>query len=243
MPIRLGILEADVLYDDLIEDYQSYGRIFHKFFDQVKANNSFEAEFEVNYYLIQEGQYPQSHDECDVYLITGSKTGVYDDVPWLPSLTQWLQQAYQQGSRLMGICFGHQILAHALGGNAEKSDKGWGVGVRKVAMQSFPLWIPDCPSDFKLIYSHQDQVTELPENAKCLAGDDFCPNAAFYIDNQVVGFQGHPEFTPEYTQRLLGRRQDAIGEPTFSDAMKSLDEATDEEMIGLWLLEFMAYID
>lgn len=237
----LGILQADQLYPDLVDDYQSYGHMFAASFEKLSQQDSLVEPIEIRFYQIQQGQYPQSFDECDGYLLTGSKSGVYDNQPWIAPLKQWLIGAYQAKVKLLGICFGHQMLAHSLGGLAAKSDKGWGVGVRTVQMQSYPTWLSDCPSEFSLIYSHKDQVQSLPPEARCLAGDDFCPNAAFYIEQQVLAIQGHPEFDAEFTRRLLGRRQDVIGQPTFDHAMQSLNKSNDSEMLIRCMMEFLRY--
>lgn len=230
--MKIGLLETDVLYDDLIPDYGSYGQMFERFFSSMDTSLTF------HYYQIQQGEFPADFSECDIYLITGSKAGVYETHDWLPPLINWVQQAYKAGSRLLGICFGHQLLAQALGGNVEKSEKGWGMGVRE---------LPVLPSDsstmlpgdhLRLIYSHQDQVQTLPDSAECILGDDFCPFAAFRINNQVLAFQGHPEFDEAYTRRLLSRRADVIGEPVFSRGMDSLNSETDSAATGQWILNF-----
>ncbi|ASP40529.1 hypothetical protein CHH28_18465 [Bacterioplanes sanyensis] len=231
--LRLGLLETDELYDDLIDDYRSYGWMFRRFFEALGAK------WQYRHYHIQQGQWPQQWDECDAWLITGSKSGVYDDAPWIPQLQQWIQQAYQQQQRLLGICFGHQILAHSLGGFAGQSQKGWGIGVHTTHIEHRPLWLNDDQAHIRLLYSHQDQVERLPREARRLAGSDFCPNAAFYIGDQVLGFQGHPEFTREYLQRLLPRRVDSIGAQTLQRSFNGLDQATDEERVGRWLISFI----
>lgn len=229
--IKLGILETDELYQDLLKDYQSYGRMFQHFFDSLGANIHY------RFYDIRNGELPQ-HKDCDAYLITGSKAGVYDELPWIAPLSQWIQQAHQSHEKISGICFGHQIIAHSLGGFAGKSDKGWGIGVHTTQINQHPGWLNDGLSHIRLIYSHQDQVERLPSNATRLASSDFCENAAFFIDQRILAFQGHPEFTPEYLSRLLPRRKINIGEPTYQQGMNTLDQPTDAERIGRWMLEF-----
>ena len=118
--IRLGLLETDELYPDLIADYHSYGHMFEQFFRSLDT----EQDWEFRYYRVTQGELPVSLDECDVFLITGSKTGVYDDVGWLSPLSAWVQQAYAAHKPLIGICFGHQLLAHTLGGTAARSPNG-----------------------------------------------------------------------------------------------------------------------
>jgi len=228
---RLGILETDTLYDDLLNDYQTYGRMFEHFF------NSLGARLEYQFYDVQNGELPASGD-CDAYLITGSKAGVYDALPWIAPLSEWIQHAHQNNEKVCGICFGHQIIAHSLGGFAGKSHKGWGIGVHTAAVTQHPGWLNDDISHIRLIYSHQDQVQQLPATATRLAGSEFCDNAAFFIDPRVLAFQGHPEFTAQYLSRLLPRRARAIGETCYQQGMNTLNQPTDSDRVGRWLLEF-----
>ena len=116
MPI-LGLLESDVLYPDLIDDYASYGSMVRKNLAALDKH------LEFRHYRIQEGEFPSNLNECDAYLITGSKTGVYDNEPWLEPLAQWIKHAYTHKAKLLGICFGHQMLAHCLGGHASQRHK------------------------------------------------------------------------------------------------------------------------
>lgn len=231
--IRIGLLEADVLYPDLISEYRSYGTMFQKALARLAPELSF------RFYQIQKGEFPSAIDECDVYLLTGSKTGVYDEASWLEPLANWIQSAYQNQARLIGICFGHQMLAQSLGGQAAKSEKGWGVGNYSVEINQVPNWLDAPTTNFKLIYSHQDQVLQLPTGAQRLAGNAFCPNAAWYLNNQVLCFQGHPEFTPEYFAKLIERRREHIGSERLDKALASLQEENDSSKVLNWLIQFI----
>ncbi len=112
----LGILECDVLYPDLIDDYTSYGTML------ADLLRRFDPNLNIEYFDVHNAELPDQ-SQCDAYLLTGSKTGVYDDEPWITPLTEWLQSAHRRQERLMGICFGHQMLAHALGGHAGLRDR------------------------------------------------------------------------------------------------------------------------
>lgn len=225
---RLGLLETDALYDSLIDDYGSYGKMFAAFFDALGGQLSY------RHYQVQAGELPQHPDECDAYLITGSKAGIYDPLPWISALQNWIINFHRQRARIIGICFGHQIIAHSLGGVASKSDKGWGLGVLSCEQS-----LSEDTSTLRLIHSHQDQVITLPPEATRLAGCDFCPNAALAIDNRVLTFQGHPEFTPAYLQRLLAQRKGRIDSEVMARALASLTTATDHEWVGRYLLDFI----
>ncbi|RLA50452.1 MAG: GMP synthase [Gammaproteobacteria bacterium] len=235
----LGLLETDTLYDDLAADYGSYGHMFAHFFDHLNGG------LQYRYYDVQKGELPQHIGECDAYLITGSKAAAYDALPWILELRKWIADFHQQGARLIGICFGHQIISHSLGGIAAKSNKGWGVGVHSTSIilnsddRSPNSDTGNVEAMISLLYSHQDQVQKLPPQAQLIASSNFCEYAAFKIDNRVLSFQGHPEFTPEYLQRLLQRRIKAIGENRYNEAMASLHQTTDEAQVGRLLLAFI----
>ncbi|MEZ0121771.1 MAG: GMP synthase [Candidatus Reddybacter sp.] len=183
---------------------------------------------------MQAGELPQHPGECDAYLITGSKAGVYDPLPWITALQNWIVEFHHQRARIIGICFGHQIIAHSLGGLAAKSDKGWGLGVLDCQQT-----LSGSESTLRLIHSHRDQVITLPPSATRLAGCEFCPNAALAIDNSVLTFQGHPEFSPAYLRRLLEQRRGKIDSEIIERALASLATPTDHERVGRYLLDFM----
>ena len=235
--VKLGILDCDELADELQSDYGCYSAMFKTLFKPRLQNVSDDIQY-VRYDVLA-GQVPSDIEACDAYLVTGSKTGVYDDAPWLPLLSAFLVSAYAQRKRLIGICFGHQLLADILGGKAEKSDKGWGVGTLEQTHQFSLNWMQPMPDSLKLLYSHQDQVTKLPEEAVCIYGSDFCPNGAFYIAHRVLCFQGHPEFTKDYCQRLMILRQARYAPGQFERASKSLTQMLDEQVVAKWMIAFV----
>lgn len=225
--MHINIIECDTLYPELLSEYRSYGRMFEQYFQR------FNPELSVSFYNALENHLPVAEKDA-VYLITGSKAGVYENHAWIAPLITWVQNAFKQQSRLLGICFGHQLLAEALGGKVINSEKGWGTGVRTLAVEENGAE----RSQLSLIYSHQDQVIKLPAQARVLLGDDFCPVAAFAIEQQVLGFQGHPEFTAEYTRKLYAYRKNCIGK-NFEQALKSLEQSTDASYLGERLMRWM----
>lgn len=236
---RLGLLETDILDPDLAAEFGSYGRMFARYFDDLGGN------LDYRHYQVQAGELPRDPGECDAYLITGSRAGVYDELDWLPPLRAWLRDFHAQGARILGICFGHQFIADTLGGRAEKSAKGWGVGVRteRVDTARWPAHLgtlaATLPATLSLLYSHQDQVTTPPSGAITLAGSDFCPHVALAIGGNILSLQGHPEFTRDYLRHLLARRREHLGETRYRAALDSLDQPTDEAAVGRWLLDFI----
>ncbi len=235
MSLRICILETDVLRPELIEQYQGYGRMFERLFERQPIP----AQFSV--YNVMQGDYPSDDEQFDAYLITGSKADSFGSDPWIQTLKVYLQERYQRGAKLLGVCFGHQLLALMFGGHTERAQQGWGVGIHRYEVRHQPAWMSPALEQLTLLISHQDQVTQLPEKATLLASSPFCPIAAYCIDDQVLCFQGHPEFIHDYSRALLDIRQKCIGEPTYQQAMASLEQDHQGHMVAEWMMRFVAH--
>lgn len=231
--MKLGILNATTPADEAVFNMPELQN-FQTFFDQVAH------QLTLIEYRITEGEWPTDLDACDAYLITGSPQGVYDPDPWIPALADFLCRSYAAGKRLVGICFGHQMLAHTLGGYAEKAAGGWGMGLRRFDIVNTPSWMEPPLPQGQLYFCHQDQVVRLPAAAQRLAGDAFCPNAIFAIGNQVLGIQGHPEFSTEFMALLIETLGDKAGAAVATQAAASLDEGTPHGVIvARWVVNFL----
>ncbi|MCZ6710472.1 MAG: GMP synthase [Gammaproteobacteria bacterium] len=183
-------------------------------------------------------EYPPA-DACDAYIITGSRHSVYDDDPWIRPLVDFVGAALAAQRRVVGICFGHQLIAHYFGGRTEPAAAGWGVGVHNVQFIGAESWMQPAQSEVGLLSSHKDQVVELPLNARVIARSDFCPNSGYVIGDQVLTLQGHPEFSKSYVDELMRARQQLLGEQTFQAGIASLREETHEALVARWILNFM----
>lgn len=233
----LGILDCDDLAPELKDEYQNYGRMFGQLLAPLDSG------WELKTFRVLEDDWPESPAECDAYLLTGSKTGVYDSDPWLAPLREFVRQAFDQDIPLVGICFGHQFLADTLGGRAEKSNKGWGVGVRQVHSQYSAPWMEPKVENLNLLYSHQDQVTVLPDSAQCLYGDDFCPLAAFIVPKRILAFQGHPEFTKPYMAGLMKLRKARYAPGQYDQAVSSLEKDEHGDIVAQWIFQFLDHAE
>jgi len=232
--MRIGVLETDTLEHDIKNKYGSYAEMFQQLF--LSINNK----LEFNIYQVIEEIYPENIDECDAYLITGSKFSAYEDSPWIKKLSQFIISLAKQRKKLIGICFGHQIIAHALGGLTEKSNKGWGVGNIISDIEKTQAWMGGEKKQFSLLVSHQDQVTKLPATAKRIASNAFCLNTSFQIDNHILTFQGHPEFSNDYLRYLMKKRRKLIGNESYNRALSSLDQDQDSLLVAQWIINFIA---
>ncbi|MEL6723688.1 MAG: type 1 glutamine amidotransferase [Pseudomonadota bacterium] len=179
----------------------------------------------------------------DAILITGSAAGVYDDEPWMAPLMGFIQGAAHAQTPQIGICFGHQAVADALGANVAKSDKGWGIGRHSYDLVSPQSWMgADVPTTFSLGVSHQDQVLSLPPGATVIARNDFCEFAALaYPGAKAISFQGHPEFSPGFSCALYNVRRGTVFPDEMVDAAEaSLSEPIDNDLVGRWMAQFLS---
>ncbi len=231
--MRIGILNTDTIKPKFATKYGQYPAMFSKILLQTDQN------IQVTSYEAHNGEYPKHVDECDAYLITGSKVSAYDDIPWVKELKNFIQFLHEQEKNIVGICFGHQLVAEALGGSVAKSDKGWHIGIDSVQLNKNATLFGDVKEKFNLIYNHQDEVQKLPINGKLLASSASCPIAMLSIDNHVLTFQGHIEFEKAFAKDLLDMRKDIFGETLYHQACESLKTHTDDLKVTKWILNFL----
>lgn len=183
-------------------------------------------------YDLTAGDFPEPR-ECDAWVATGSHYSVYDDVPWIHQFKQLVRSIDAAGVPFAGICFGHQMMAHALGGRTAKSPNGWGVGVHQFRVHTPEPWMQPPLETVSLIMSCQDQVQELPPGAVVLASSDHCP-VAIYRCRTLLGVQGHPEWQPPYARALLEQRTPRLGSALAAQALATLDQPRHSAEFAAW---------
>lgn len=193
--MKIGILEAVTMPDSLA----SYGTFADLFANLLDADNE-GYEFE-RYFVVNE-QFPSSVNSCDAYLITGSTSDAYADIPWINTLKQLVRDIHASGLPLIGVCFGHQLIAEALGGKVEKYIGGWGVGRYQYKFHQTPNG-PRCEQGTLTLNAfHQDQITRLPSDAEVFASSEFCQYAGIVYGSKTLSVQAHPEFSIEFETDL-----------------------------------------
>ncbi len=185
-------------------------------------------EFTFETYSVFENQFPASVQDCDGWLISGSKFGVYDGHAWIAALEDFVREAIQVARPVVGICFGHQLVAQALGGTVEKFKGGWAIG-RKI----YEFGGVELP----LNAWHQDQVTEIPAEAKVIGRSAFCENAMLAYGDTAFSVQAHPEYSHEFIKGLADTRgrglvPDALLEQLEANLDLPLDQVMFAERIG-----------
>ena len=232
--MRLGILQADHVDPECRARFGDYADMFAiALGDALGPGASFE------FFDVRRDGYPDRIEDCDGYLITGSRASVYDDEPWIARLKDFTRELNDARAKTVGICFGHQLAAAALGGDVRRAAVGWGVGVHTWQVVHDEPWMRPRLGKVRLLASHQDQVETLPQGARLLAASDFCPHAAFAVGNHLIAVQGHPEFTRDYARFLMCRRQEQLGS-AFGPGIRSLNEPTDEAVVAQWIAAFLA---
>ncbi len=217
----IAILETGIPPAGLDATYGSYADMFEG--TLAREGRAFKV------FKTLEGEIPDYDDGFAGVVITGSPAGVYESDPWIAQLIGWLR-GLDAGVPVVGICFGHQIMAQAWGGHVEKSHKGWGVGLHEYEIQAREVWdrllgkaaedtalkqrtgptVGGSASEnsIRVAVTHQDQVVKKPDNAIVLAGSEFTPHGAlYYTDRRALSFQCHPEFCESFASDLLISRR------------------------------------
>ena len=230
--MKLGILETGLPPANLAEQFGDYPAMFRALLGEDLQTQTFH---------VSDGQLPGSAEACQAWLITGSAAGVYDDLPWIAPLTDFLRGAKGR-TPMVGICFGHQIMAQAFGGQVIKSPKGWGIGLQRYGVTQAEPWMETAPSPAIAIpASHQDQVVELPPDVTVTLASDFTPYAGLaYGDGLAISFQGHPEFDPAYAAALAeARRGTRYTDEQADAAIASLALPNDRHRVADWMRGFL----
>lgn len=228
--MNIGLLQCD----HVAERFQHIAGDYPEMFGAL-----FGARFNLIPYDVCNGVWPALLQECDGYLCTGSRWSVYDDAPWIHDLKTFVQRAYETRTPFIGICFGHQMMAEALGGKVEKSSYGWGVGIHALEITINEPWMRPEQTTLNLHYMHQDQVASLPKDSIVWGRSDHCPFAAFRVGDTMLGIQAHPEFTNAYSAALLTDRIERIGAERVAEARASLVHPTDDAVFVQWVNEFL----
>ncbi|UIP29105.1 gamma-glutamyl-gamma-aminobutyrate hydrolase family protein [Photobacterium sp. TLY01] len=231
--MRLGVLLCDDVAPERQAAHGNYRDMFSALFQDYSKQIS------LDFYRVIDGEYPKHIDECDAYITSGSQFGANDGFVWIGHLMAFIERLYEEKKPFVGICFGHQLMAKALGGEVVTSGRGWGIGVNSHEVKEQPSWMAGAGRTVSLVVSHQDQISQLPPEARVLAGSDFCPFAMIQIKTYFLGIQGHPEFTKSYVKDLMTARQQLYGDDAYEKGINSLSQPVDDKQVVSWIVRFL----
>jgi GMP synthase-like glutamine amidotransferase len=232
--MRIGLLECDHVDERLLGIAGDYRDMF----DRLLAVQG----LEIVPVDACRGELPSAAHDFDGYVCTGSRHSAYDDQPWIHELSRFIVDIADAGVPFVGICFGHQVLAHALGGEVRGAESGWGVGPHDTVVERSEPWTEPSLDRLRLQYMHQDQVVRLPDGANVVGSADHCPIAVLRAGERMLGIQAHPEFPAAYVEALMSSREDRIEAGTLDAARRALAaSSTDEDAVAAWITAFLRY--
>lgn len=224
--MHLGILQCGHVPDEVVAKDGPYGQLFHSLF----AHRGFDQ----TVWSVVDMEFPQGPDAADAWLVTGSKHGAYEDHAFIPPLEDLIRAIRDARIPMVGSCFGHQIIAQALGGTVVKWPDGWSAGRNAYRLGD---------SQLNLNAWHQDQVVDLPDGATVHASSDFCANAIMAIGPHILTVQPHPEFEDSVVETLIETRGQALPSEITERAASQLGHANDNHFIADWLADVLEGAD
>ena len=213
--MQIGILQCGQAPDALKDQAGDYPDMFERLLGG--------RDFTFQTFSVVDGVFPDGPDLADGWLITGSRHAVYEDHAWIAPLEELIRKIAASGKPLIGICFGHQIIAQAMGGKVEKFRGGWAAG-----RQVYDF------GDEKLALNawHQDQVVELPEGAQVIAENATCKYAGLVIGDNILTVQPHPEFDSPMISALIQYRGAALSDELREKARAGLTKTTASDQMA-----------
>ncbi|KAJ3319917.1 hypothetical protein HDV06_005816 [Boothiomyces sp. JEL0866] len=190
---EFGTSEKDRPAEELIGEHGDYVQMFSDLFGELDAYN------------VTKEIYPTNAADYDLFIITGSRYSCYEDIPWITKLKEFVRLYDKTPIKFFGVCFGHQIIAEALGGKVLPNDKGWEIGWISVRLNEGGQKI--LSKDTIAIQSmHKDHVVQLPPGFTALGSTELSPIQCMYKPHKYFTIQGHPEFSAAYTKALINMR-------------------------------------
>ena len=227
--MNVGLLECDEVSGRFAQVSGGYREMFAALIPEARFR----------YYRAHEGNLPATAQECEAWICTGSRYSAYDTMPWISDLLQLIREIEKSRVPFVGICFGHQMLAQALGGEVAKAQSGWGVGVLPMEIVSSEPWMQPPRAEVRIQHMHQDQVQRLPAGSVVLGRSAHCEVGMFRVGATMLGIEGHPEFPADFAEALIRARRQSIGAATSEAALKTVRAPNDGPLVGRWIARFL----
>lgn len=229
---HIGILKCGALPEDIQEPYGDIPEMVVTAFQLVDPSLEFTIFDAIN------DELPEL-DACDAFLCTGSTSSTYERTPWILILEEFVRECARSGKKLLGICFGHQLISQALGGKVEPCDRGWALGTGFYELNSHKSWMVPSLGKLDILVMHRDQVVSIPERSQVIAQSQFCPYFMLQHGPNILTIQGHPEFNPSILRHLTDCNIDNFTPNKVREALTSLAATLDADVTLQWMINFL----
>lgn len=234
--MKIGILLTSNDESPWALRFPNDGEKFRSLLQPLRQDWSYEI------YPVKDDIFPADIGVCDGYIITGSPASVHDGHGWIGRLEAFIEELHQSRRPLIGACFGHQIIAKALGGKVEKNPQGWVIGTETTTYIQTADWMVPASKTLTLYAAHKEQVTGLPREATTIGTAPGCPHAAFTIGSHIMTNEYHPEMTRDFMETLVDEMAGVLEPEQMATARRQFETAPQGALFGAWMVNFLERI-